>query len=118
MVRPSSSISYGGGMRICPDADMTDGKFQITVVGAVGRVELLRVLPRAYSGRHVEHPSVTTYEASMVTLSAPKVSAWADGERITALPVTATAVPGALRLLAPHVPSPRINVITSEDVAR
>ncbi|MCF2527438.1 diacylglycerol kinase [Yinghuangia soli] len=122
LVAVGNGSSYGGGMKICPDADMTDGKFQITVVGACGRLELLRVLPRAYSGRHVDHPAVTTYEASVVSLSAPKVTAWADGERIAALPVTATTEPGALRLLCPapagDVPRPRINVITSEDAAR
>lgn len=130
LVAVGNGSSYGGGMRICPGADMTDGKFQVTVVGAVGRFELLRVLPRAYSGGHVRHPAVTTYEASVVSLAAPRVTAWADGERIAALPVTATSKPGALRLLAPprpaepppvphaEVPRPRVNVITSEDASR
>ncbi|GAA4977329.1 diacylglycerol kinase [Yinghuangia aomiensis] len=118
LVAVGNGTSYGGGMKICPDADMTDGMFQITVVGACGRFELLRVLPRAYSGRHVDHPAVTTYSASVVALSAPKVTAWADGERIAPLPLTATTVPGALRLLAPVLPAPRENVITSQDAAR
>ncbi|MDI2126659.1 diacylglycerol kinase [Yinghuangia seranimata] len=125
LVAVGNGSSYGGGMKICPDARMDDGRFQITVVEACGRIELLRVLPRAYSGRHVEHPKVTTYEASVVSLAAPKVTAWADGERISALPVTATTERGALRLLAPPVaeipapaPEPEINVITSPDSAR
>lgn len=133
LVAVGNGTSYGGGMKICPGADMTDGRFQVTVVEECGRFELLRVLPRAYSGGHVRHPKVTTYEASVVSLAAPRVSAWADGERISALPVTARTVPGALRLLVPGHPGgagrgsgdgardvPRApgNVITSGDVAR
>lgn len=56
--------SYGGGMRICPGADLTDGLFDITVVGDCSRTTLLRVFPSVYRGTHVDHPKVTVLRAA------------------------------------------------------
>ncbi len=51
LVAVGNGPSYGGGMRICPGADLTDGLFDITVVGECSRATLLRVFPRVYRGR-------------------------------------------------------------------
>jgi diacylglycerol kinase (ATP) len=101
LVAVGNGPSYGGGMRICPGADPADGLLDVTVLGPVGRAELLRVLPRVYSGGHVGHPAVTVHRARRVSLAAPGVVAYADGERIGPLPVTCEVVPAALRVLAP-----------------
>jgi diacylglycerol kinase (ATP) len=101
MVAVGNTDSYGGGMRICPDADPADGLLDVTVVGPIGRAELVRVKPRLYAGTHVEDPRVTTYRAAEVRLEAPGVVAYADGEPLAPLPLTLTCVPGALRVLAP-----------------
>ncbi len=92
---------FGGGMAICPDADPTDGLLDVTVVGAVSRFELARVLPRVFSGRHVDHPAVTVFRGQRIELLTD-VDLWADGEP---LPVdstggwaTFTVAPGALRV--------------------
>lgn len=90
---------YGGGMRICPTADPSDGIFDITVVGPMGRWELLRVSPRVYEGTHVEHPAVRTYRAKRVKLVCAGVVAYADGERLSPLPVTVECEPAALAVL-------------------
>ena len=37
--------SYGGGMRICPDADHADGQFDITTVRCSSRAKLVRLFP-------------------------------------------------------------------------
>ncbi|WP_406289685.1 diacylglycerol kinase [Embleya sp. NBC_00896] len=99
LIAVGNSRSYGGGMRMCPDADLSDGLFDVTVVGACGRAELLRVFPRVYGGRHLSHPKVTVYRAATVSLTARGLSAWADGERVGALPITADCVPSAVRVL-------------------
>ena len=93
--------SYGGGMRICADAVTGDGLFDITVVGDCSRRTLLRVFPRVYRGTHLSHPKVTVYRAARITLEAPEVTGYADGERIAALPLTAECHRGAVRVLAP-----------------
>jgi diacylglycerol kinase (ATP) len=101
MVAVGNTDAYGGGMRICPSADPTDGLLDVTVVGPVGRVELVRVKPRLYSGTHVDDPRVATYRAAEVRLDAPGVLAYADGEPLAPLPLVLTCVPGALSVLAP-----------------
>ncbi|HSF25899.1 MAG TPA: sphingosine kinase, partial [Actinomycetes bacterium] len=85
----------------CPASRIDDGYLDVTVVGPISKATLVRLFPRVYSGRHVEHPAVTTYRARRVSLAAPGVTAYADGERIAPLPLTVTVVPGALRVLAP-----------------
>jgi diacylglycerol kinase (ATP) len=99
LVAVGNGPSYGGGMRICPDADPTDGMLDVLVGGRFTRRELMRIKPRVYSGTHITHPLVTTYRAKTVELSAEGVTAYVDGERATALPLTVAAVPEAVRVL-------------------
>lgn len=99
LVAVGNCASYGGGMRICPAADPTDGLLDVVVAGPVGRGTLIRIKPRVYRGTHVEHPQVHSFRAGQVTIEAPEVVGYADGERLGPLPLTVTAVPGALRLL-------------------
>ena len=49
----------GGGFRLTPDAVCDDGRLDLLVVGDVGRVQLLGLLPRALRGSHAPHPAVT-----------------------------------------------------------
>ncbi|WP_069814187.1 diacylglycerol kinase [Streptomyces sp. TP-A0874] len=100
LVAVGNGPSYGGGMRMCAEARFDDGLFDITVVGKCSRATLLRVFPRVYGGRHLSHPVVAVHRAAKVTLSAPEVTGYADGEPLGPLPLTAETVPGAVRLLA------------------
>jgi diacylglycerol kinase (ATP) len=99
MVAVGNTAWYGGGMRICPGADPADGLFDVTVVGAISRLELMRTKPRLTSGTHVDHPAVSVFRASRVELSSPGVTTYADGEPVAPLPAVAECVPGALSLL-------------------
>lgn len=86
-------------MRICADAEMDDGLFDVTVVGECTRTELLKVFPKVYKGAHLTHPAVTVHRVSSIELVAAGVTAYADGEPMGALPLTATCVPRAVRVL-------------------
>jgi diacylglycerol kinase (ATP) len=99
LVAVGNCASYGGGMRICPDADPTDGLLDVVVAGPIGRVTLVRIKPRIYAGTHVRHPAVSSYRAKVVELSAAGITTYADGERAIDLPVTVEAIPAAVRLL-------------------
>ncbi|MBA3338749.1 MAG: hypothetical protein H0T54_03195 [Geodermatophilaceae bacterium] len=102
LVAVGNTSTYGGGIRICPDADPNDALLDITVVGPISRRRLIQITPTLRRGEHVDHPSVTTYRARSISLTSdamPAVSAYADGEPISALPVTAICQPGALRVL-------------------
>ena len=100
LVAVGNGISYGGGMKVCPGALVDDGLFAVTVLNRISKPEFLRVFPRVYAGTHVDHPAVEVHEARVVSLQAPAAVAYADGESIGPLPLTAECVPGALRVLA------------------
>ena len=100
MVAVGNTPWYGGGMKVCPGADPTDGLFDITVVGATTRLELMRTKPRLTAGTHIEHPMVSVYRAARVELSSPGVvTTYADGEPVAPLPAVAECVPGALTVV-------------------
>ncbi|MFF3614033.1 diacylglycerol kinase [Streptomyces sp. NPDC002580] len=101
LVAVGNGSSYGGGMRICPGADLGDGLFDITVVGDCSRTTLLKVFPKVYRGTHVDHPVVSTYRASRVELVAEGVTGYADGEPLGPLPLTAECIPAAVRVALP-----------------
>jgi diacylglycerol kinase (ATP) len=101
LIAVGNGTTYGGGMRICADAVMDDGLFDVTVVGDCSRTTLLKVFPRVYRGTHLDHPEVTVHRVSSIELAAAGVTAYADGEQLGALPLTAHCVPGAVRVLAP-----------------
>ncbi|SRR6266508_1700357 len=99
LVAIANTACYGGGFRICPDADPTDGLLDVVVGGRFTRTGLVRILPRVRRGTHLGHHLVAAHRAKQVTLAAVGITAYADGERVGPLPLTATCVPGALTLL-------------------
>jgi diacylglycerol kinase (ATP) len=101
LVAVGNGSSYGGGMQVCPGAQVDDGLLAVTVLGRIGKPEFLRVFPKVYKGTHVEHPAVSVHAARSVGLRAPGVVAYADGERVGPLPVDVGCVPGALQVLVP-----------------
>jgi diacylglycerol kinase (ATP) len=99
LVTVANGPSYGGGMKVCPDATLTDGLFDVMVLGKVSRTELLKVFPKVYSGRHVGHPAVTFYRCREIEIIGSG-SSFADGELISTLPVSAECVSNALKVWA------------------
>jgi len=83
--------SYGGGMYVCPQAQMHDGLFDVMILEPVSKIEFLKVFPKVYSGSHISHPKVKMIRSKRVTLSADAV-AYADGERIGPAPISAECV--------------------------
>jgi len=94
LIAVANGSSYGGGMLVCPDADMHDGLFDVMVLRPVSKIEFLKVFPKVFKGAHIDHPKVDIYRTRKVSLSAPAV-AYADGERIGGLPVQAECMAGA-----------------------
>lgn len=97
--------SYGGGMRICPNADHADGLLDVTMVHSASRTRLIRLFPTVFKGTHVDLEDVTTARATSVYVecpgNSPPINTYADGEFALPLPVTVSAVPGAAQILCP-----------------
>jgi diacylglycerol kinase (ATP) len=94
--------SYGGGMLICPDADHTDGLLDVTMITSASRTRLIRLFPTVFKGTHIDLDEVTTRRAGTIHVECPGINAYADGDFAAALPVTVSAVPGALGIRAPR----------------
>jgi diacylglycerol kinase (ATP) len=101
MVAAGITRTYGGGMLICPDAVIDDGLLDITVVGAMSRLEMARLLPVLSAGRRIDHPALSQYRAAQVRVAAPGAPVTADGEPIGTLPATFRALAGAQQVLVP-----------------
>jgi diacylglycerol kinase (ATP) len=96
LVAVGNGASYGGGMRVCPDADPADGMLDITWLHGVRTSTFLRVFPQVFSGGHVRTRYVSTMRASSIHLDAPGQLAYADGERVGPLPADISVLPAAL----------------------
>jgi diacylglycerol kinase (ATP) len=101
MVAVGNTTSFGGGMRITEGAEPDDGLLDVVAILPMGKVELVRTFPKLFSGTHVQHPKYRHYAGRRITVAAPGITAYADGERIAALPLTVEVAPGALRVLVP-----------------
>jgi diacylglycerol kinase (ATP) len=101
LVAVGNGPSYGGGMRVCPDASFDDGELDVLVLHKLSIPQFLRVFPKVFTGEHVGHPAVEILRGKRVTLEAAGIVAYADGERFEPLPVTCEVVPGALRVMVP-----------------
>jgi diacylglycerol kinase (ATP) len=96
LIAVSNGRSYGGGMLVCPNANIADGLFDVMVLHPVSTIEFIKVFPRVFAGTHVSHPAVEIVRSRSVRIES-KAVAYADGERIGQLPISAECIPGALR---------------------
>lgn len=99
LVAVANGGAFGGGMRVCPDASVTDGLFDVLILHKISRLEFLTVFPRVFAGTHVRHPKVQVLRGRQVRLDAPDLAAEADGEELFALPLDLRIEPGALRVV-------------------
>jgi diacylglycerol kinase (ATP) len=101
LVAIGNTNSYGGGMRICPQADPTDGRLDVTIIHPVSRSRLLRLLPQMYSGRFIRDPAVELLRAAEVEVDGPGLVGYGDGELIGAAPLRVHCEPGAVGVYVP-----------------
>jgi diacylglycerol kinase (ATP) len=101
LVAVGNGPSFGGGLRITEGAELDDGMLDVVVIRPLSKLGLLRTYPKLFKGTHVHAPQYQHHRVRRVTVAAPGIVAYADGERIGALPLTIEVVPGALRVLVP-----------------
>ena len=95
LIAAGNGSSYGGGMQVCPNADMNDGLIDLMILNPVSKREFVRIFPSVYEGKHIQHPQVEIIQAKEIYLESNAVC-YADGERIGPLPVTISIAESAL----------------------
>ena len=98
----ANARSYGGGMKVAPDARLDDGLFDICLIKEASRLEFLRAFPGVFRGSHVHHPRVEMLRARRVEMWCDRP--WpvlVDGELWGEPPITFEIVPNAIEIMAP-----------------
>lgn len=111
LIAVGNTPSYGGGMPVCIGADPADGMLDLVEVAPLGRLRLLRLFPLLLRGTHLARPEVVHRRAHSVTVSAPGLVVYADGERLGEDECTVTVRPRALTILTPRVAHSPVEVI-------
>ncbi len=95
----------GGGMALCPSADVGDGLLDVTIVHPVSRATFIRLLPSLFSGTFVRDPAVEQLRAREVVVDGDGLYGMADGEELGPVPLSICADRGALTIFTP---APRV----------
>jgi len=93
---------FGGGMKIAPDAKLTDGKLDIVSIGDLSAMKIFTSAPRVYTGSHLSMPEVSHALARKIAVRASdraaEIPLEVDGELPGRLPATFQIIPEALRV--------------------
>ena len=101
LVAVGNGPSFGGGLRITHGASLDDGLLDVVIIKTMTKPDLVRTYPKLFTGGHTKHPQYEHHLVRSVTVAAPGIVAYADGERIGALPLTVEVAPLALKVLVP-----------------
>lgn len=90
---------FGGGMKVAPEADVSDGLFDVIIWSGYGFKDFVLRSQGVYSGAHVNWKGTRVLRAKKVVAeSDEKVLIDCDGEQPGTLPCTITMVPSAIRI--------------------
>ncbi len=99
---------FGGSMMITPWASPQSGRVQLVWDQQISWLDLLRLFPQVYLGRHLKHRKIQTRFARKVELVAePPALVEADGELVGLTPLEVEIHPGAFQVAAEKLRTPR-----------
>ena len=98
----ANAPSYGGGMKIAPQACLDDGKLDVCVVRAMDKFKLFCLFPTVYFGRHLDFREVEYAQAPAVKIETEHpLDVYADGEYAGQTPVEFGVAPKVLKVIVP-----------------
>ncbi|HEX8464754.1 MAG TPA: diacylglycerol kinase family protein [Abditibacterium sp.] len=98
----ANAKSYGGGMKVAPDAQIDDGLLDVCLIKDLGALQFARAFPGVFRGKHIHHPKVEMFRASKVTLeSEPPLPVLVDGDIFGVTPAQFEIFAGAVEVVAP-----------------
>ncbi len=96
--------SYGGGLRVAPDALLDDGQLDVAFVQDLSASQMLRALVKLLRNGTLPEAYVKRGRGRSVVLSADRPCMFhGDGEIVGPTPVQIEVIPRAIRVLAPPV---------------
>ena len=91
----------GGGLKMAPDADPTDGKLSICLVHGLPRALLMLLFPTILFGKHIHFKGVETFNCSSIEIKLErKFAVHTDGE-VPAFSshISISCIPGKIRMI-------------------
>lgn len=102
IVAITNGATYGGGFKITPDADATDGLFDVCMIDPLGLAEALWRLPFVIMGRHTKMNVVHMSRHTSATIDSPvPLPAQIDGEVMFERSYKIEMLPGAIECVVP-----------------
>lgn len=96
----ANTSTYGGGMKIAPEAQIEDGQLDVCVIGAIDPFRLACMFPTVYFGRHLKVRGVEYFRTSNLRVETEfPLDIYADGEYVCRTPVEIGVQRGALKVL-------------------
>jgi diacylglycerol kinase (ATP) len=102
LVSIGNSPRTGGAFYMTPKALLDDGLLDFVYAVGMSRWQLLRLLPKTFTGQHINHPLVHYVQTTSLSITAsPSTPIQADGEVIdrAALEITYRILPKKLRVI-------------------
>lgn len=99
LVAVGNGPSFGGGLRITEGAVLDDGLLDVVVITRMSKTKLVWSYPRLFTGRIDGIAEYVRYRVASVTIAAPGIVSYADGERFGPLPMTVHCAPLALEVI-------------------
>jgi diacylglycerol kinase (ATP) len=91
--------SYGGGLRLAPQATLNDGRLDLVVLENLGVLEIARMLPRLALSGEIRTDRIQRHSVTQARIETERPCAFqADGEIIGMTPVEIAVVPEAMRV--------------------
>lgn len=91
---------FGSGLCIAPDADLSDGQFDVVIIGDISIYDYLKNVRKIRAGKMIKHPEVFYKKASKLEVSCPVACGLeADGESLGYTPVEVRLEQHKIRIL-------------------
>ncbi|MDO4565292.1 MAG: diacylglycerol kinase family lipid kinase [Clostridia bacterium] len=91
---------FGGGMKITPEADPSDGLLDVCIAHDVSKFTVLRVLPQLLKGTHLKSKYVTYFRTESIEARCEPVSRIeVDGEVMEGTPISIEIIKNAMTVM-------------------
>ncbi|MGB8129726.1 MAG: diacylglycerol kinase family protein [Candidatus Angelobacter sp.] len=97
-----NAFSYGGGIKVTPQATLDDGLLDVCVVSKMNKFKLLCWVPTIFFGEHLRLKEVEYFKTSRLRIEAERrLDFYADGDSAEQTPVNIGLISRGLRVIVP-----------------
>lgn len=97
-----NALSYGGGMKVTPQATLDDGLLDVCIVSRMNKLKLLCWVPTIFFGEHLRLKEVEYFQTTQIRIEAErKLDLYADGDYAGQTPVEIGLIRRGLRVIVP-----------------